>query len=209
MLRVLLADDHAVVREGLRSLLVSKGLTVVGEARDGREAVQLALTLGLDVAVMDVGMPVLNGLEAARSILRRAPLTRIILLTVHTEQPYVVESLKIGVKGYVLKTQAAAELLDAIQSVIGGRTYLSPGISGSVIDAMVAGAAPPADPLSAREREVVQLISEGHTTKEVASVLGISVKTAETHRTNVMRKLNVHETAGLVRYAIRRGLTQA
>ena len=164
--------------------------------------------LEFDVAVRR-GMPVLNGLEAARSILRRAPLTRIILLTMHTEQPYVVESLKIGVKGYVLKTQAADELLDAIQSVIEGRTYLSPGISGSVVEAMVAGVGLPVDPLSAREREVLQLISEGNTTKEVANALGISVKTAETHRTNVMRKLDVHETAGLVRYAIRRGLTQA
>jgi len=209
MLRILLADDHTLVREGLRSLLESRGFTVVGEACDGREAVELAVSRPADVYVLDIGMPGLNGLEAARSILRRSPRALVILLTMHAEQPYIVESLRIGIKGYVLKTQAGSDLFEAIQAVLGGRTYLSPAITGSVVEAVTAGVEPPLDPLSAREREVLQLISEGHTTKEVASDLGISVKTAESHRTNIMRKLDVHETAGLVRYAIRRGLTQA
>lgn len=209
MLRILIADDHTLVREGLRTLLESRGFTVVAEARDGREVVELAASQAPDVYVLDIGMPALNGLEAARSILRESPLALVILLTMHTEQPYVVESLRAGVKGYVLKTQAGSDLMEAIEAVVGGRTYLSPGISGSLIDAVTAGGEPPLDPLSAREREVLQLISEGRTTKEVASDLGISVKTAESHRTNIMRKLDVHETASLVRYAIRRGLTQA
>ena len=206
MVRILLADDHAVVREGLRGLLERNGNQVVAEAADGHEAVRLAATVSCDVAVMDIGMPGLNGLDAARAMLRQAPTLRIVMLTMHTEDAYVLRALQAGVRAYVLKTQAASDLLEGIQAALSGRTYLSPGIPEGLIEAAISGTGFAADPLTPRERQVLQLISEGHTTKEVANVLGISVKTADTHRTSIMRKLDVHETAGLVRYAVRSGL---
>lgn len=209
MLRILLADDHAVVREGLQTLLEAAGWTVVAKAADGRQAVELATKVPADVAVLDISMPEMNGIEAGRAMLRVRPLLKVVLLTMHAEEPYVLEALRAGIRGYVLKTQASSDLVEAIQTVVAGKTYLSPGISQAVADAMAAGWEPEPDPLTAREREVLQLVSEGRTTKEVASALGISVKTAETHRTRLMRKLNVHETAGLVRYAIRRGIIEA
>jgi DNA-binding NarL/FixJ family response regulator len=206
MVRILLADDHAVVREGLRGLLERNGHEVVAEAADGLEAVRLAATVSCDVAVMDIGMPGLNGLDAARAMLRQAPTLRIVMLTMHTEDAYVLRALQAGVRAYVLKTQAASDLLEGIRAALSGRTYLSPGIPEGLIEAALSGTGFAADPLTPRERQVLQLISEGHTTKEVANVLGISVKTADTHRTSIMRKLDVHETAGLVRYAVRSGL---
>jgi DNA-binding NarL/FixJ family response regulator len=209
MLRVLLADDHPVVREGLRALLESHGLTVVGEAANGREAVELARTIKADVAILDIGMPELNGLDALRAIRREAPHLRSVLLTIHDDDSYVVEGRRLGALGFVLKSEAGSELLSAVQAAAAGNTYLSPRLSSDVVDALQAGIEPVATHLTDREREVLQLISEGQTTKEVASTLGISVKTAGTHRTNIMRKLGVHETAGLVRYAIRHGLIRA
>jgi len=209
MLRILLADDHAMVRDGLRALLESRGLTVTGEAENGREAVELARTVSADIAILDIGMPELNGLEALRAMRRAAPHLHVILLTMFDDEAYVVEGLKLGAKGFVLKSQAGVELLQAVQAAAAGRTYLSPALEDNMVEAMARGALPENERLTAREREVVQLISEGQTTKEVASTLGISVKTAVTHRTNVMRKLGVHETAGLVRFAIRSGLIRA
>lgn len=206
MVRILLADDHAVVREGVRSLLERNGHRVVAEASDGLEAVRLAQSTSCDVAVIDIGMPGLNGLDAARVMLQQRPALRIVLLTMYTEDAYVMQALRAGVRAYVLKTQAASDLLGAIQAAVAGETYLSPGISEGVIDAALSGNGMAADPLTARERQVLQLVSEGHTTKEVANVLGISVKTADTHRASIMRKLDIHETAGLVRYAVRSGL---
>jgi DNA-binding NarL/FixJ family response regulator len=206
MVRILLADDHAVVREGVRSLLERNGHRVVAEASDGLEAVRLAQSTSCDVAVIDIGMPGLNGLDAARAMLQQRPVLRIVLLTMYTEDAYVMQALRAGVRAYVLKTQAASDLLGAIQAAVAGETYLSPGISEGVIDAALSGNGMAADPLTARERQVLQLVSEGHTTKEVANVLGISVKTADTHRASIMRKLDIHETAGLVRYAVRSGL---
>jgi DNA-binding NarL/FixJ family response regulator len=205
----LLADDHPVVREGLRALLESHGLTVVGEAANGREAVELARTIKADVAILDIGMPELNGLDALRAIRREAPHLRSVLLTIHDDDSYVVEGRRLGALGFVLKSEAGSELLSAVQAAAAGNTYLSPRLSSDVVDALQAGIEPVATHLTDREREVLQLISEGQTTKEVASTLGISVKTAGTHRTNIMRKLGVHETAGLVRYAIRHGLIRA
>ena len=209
MLRVLLADDHPVVREGLRALLESHGLTVAGEASNGREVVELARTTRADVAILDIGMPELNGLDALRAIRREAPHLRVVLLTIHDDDAYVVEGRRLGALGFVLKSEAGSELLSAVEAAAAGRSYLSPRLSSDVVDAVAAGLEPIATHLTDREREVLQLISEGRTTKEVASTLGISVKTAGTHRTNIMRKLGVHETAGLVRYAIRQGLIQA
>jgi DNA-binding NarL/FixJ family response regulator len=207
-IQVLLADDHQIVRQGLRGLLERDGFKVVGEAADGREAVHLAGTTHPDVAILDLTMPSLNGVDAAREILRASPRMKAILLTVHAEEPYVLEALRAGVSGYVLKTQAADDLVQAIREVTRGSIYLSPGVSRTVVDAYRSKSDLPPDPLSPREREVLQLVAEGKTTKEVAAILGISVKTAESHRMRIMSKLDIHETAGLVRYAIRRGFIQ-
>jgi two-component system response regulator NreC len=206
--RILLADDHQVVRQGLRALLEREQFQVIGEAADGLEAVKQAQALRPEVAVLDVAMPHLNGLDAAREIIRAAPGIRAILLTVHTEDSYVMAALRAGIKGYVLKNQAAADLVQAIREVSAGRPYLSPGISRTVVDACLSKTEMPADTLTIREREVLQLVAEGKTTKEIAQFLGISAKTADSHRTRMMRKLDIHETASLVRHAIRLGLIQ-
>ncbi len=205
-LRVLLADDHVLVRDGIKVTLESNGLQIVGEASEGREAVKMVRDLKPDVAVFDVSMPGLNGVDAARIALKETPGTKVVLLTVHTENEYVDEALRAGVSGYVLKKQATADLIRAIQEVSLGNIYLSPGISRAVMEAFRSGRELAARTLTAREREVLQLIAEGKTTKEIGSVLGISVKTAETHRSRVMDKLEIRDTAGLVRYAIRMGL---
>ncbi len=207
-LRILLVDDHLIVRQGLKALLEQEHCTVVAEAADGREAIQLAQKLHPDVAVMDLAMPLLNGLDATREILKVSPETRSILLTMHTEDQYVVEALRAGVRGYLLKTQAASDLMQAVREVSRGAVYLSPGISGAIVDAYLAKTDFPPDPLTPREREVLQLVAEGKTTKEAAVILGVSVKTAESHRTRIMEKLDIHSTSGLVRYAIRRGVIQ-
>ncbi|PYQ72757.1 MAG: DNA-binding response regulator [Acidobacteria bacterium] len=207
--RLILADDHLLVREGCRSLLERGGMDVVGEASDGYEAVRLAQRLQPDVAVLDVSMPLLNGLDTARQVRQVSPRTKIILLTIHDEPQYVLEALHVGIRGYVLKRQSAADLTAAIREVLGGALYLSPGVSRAVVEAYLHKSSDPTDPLTARERQVLQLVAEGKGTKEVAALLGISVKTAESHRTRIMQKLEIHQTAGLVRYAIRRGLVQA
>lgn len=206
--QILIADDHPLIRQGLRSLLEQHGFTVVGEAADGREATQLAQELEPDVAVLDLAMPLLNGLDAAREITRTSRRTKTILVTVHTADQYVLEALRAGVRGYVLKSQATAELVQAIQEVMRGARYLSPGISEAVVQAYLAKTGLPSDPLTPREREVLQLIAEGKTTKDIAGLLGVSVKTVESHRMRLMEKLDIRQTAGLVRYAIRRGLIQ-
>jgi DNA-binding NarL/FixJ family response regulator len=206
--QVLIADDHPLIRQGLRTLLEQHGFTVVGEAADGREAAQLAQKLEPDVAVLDLAMPLLNGLDAAREITRASRRTKTIVVTVHTADQYVLAALQAGVRGYVLKSQATAELVQAIQEVMRGGRYLSPGISEAVVQAYLAKTDLPADPLTPREREVLQLIAEGKTTKDIAGLLGLSVKTVESHRTRLMEKLDIRQTAGLVRYAIRRGLIQ-
>jgi DNA-binding NarL/FixJ family response regulator len=162
-----------------------------------------------DVAVLDFAMPLLNGLDAAKEIRRRSPRTRIILLTVHSEDHYVLEAVRAGVHGYVVKTQAAADLVQAIREIRGNAIYLSPTISRAVVEAYFDKVTPPGDVLSSRERQVLQLVAEGKTTKEIAGLLGVSIKTADSHRTRIMRKLDIHDTAGLVRFAIRRGLIPA
>lgn len=206
--RIVLADDHSMFRQGLRSLLEAQGATVVAEASDGREAVRLARSLNPDIAVLDVSMPLLNGIDAAREIHRLAPKTQVILLTMYEEDEYVLEAMRAGVRGYVLKSQAAGDLAQAIREVAKGLVYLSPGISETVINGYMTKATPSTDPLTTRERQVLQLIAEGKTTKQIAAILSLSVKTADSHRTRIMKKLDIHETASLVRYAIRRGLIQ-
>lgn len=208
-MRVLIADDHQIVRQGLKVLLERERFTVVAEAVDGREAVRLANELRPDVAILDLTMPLVNGLEAAREILReRGCTTRVILLTMHGEEHQVALALRAGVRGYVLKTQAAEDLAHAIRAVIAGQTYLSPAVSSLVVDAYVSGQRPAADPLAPRERQVLQLVAEGKTSKEIAAMMGLSVKTAESYRTRLMEKLEIHQTAGLVRYAIRNGIVE-
>jgi two-component system, NarL family, response regulator NreC len=203
--RVLLADDHQIVREGLRALLEKVGHVVVGEAADGRQACALARKLQPNIAVLDLSMPLRNGLDSIREIQRVSPGTKAILLTMYTDRPYVLQAVQAGARGYVLKSQAAQDLLRAIQEVLRGAAYLSPGVAGLLVDAYRQRDDEP-ELLTAREREVLQLIGEGKTTKAIAGVIGVSFKTAESHRSRVMKKLDIHETAGLVRYAIRRGL---
>ena len=206
--RIVLADDHVLVRQGLKSLIEREHFQVLAEASDGQEAVRLIEAQHPDVAVLDISMPVLNGIDAARGLSRSAPKTKVILLTQHEEEQYIHEALEAGVKGYVLKNQVANDLIQAIRQVCRGEFYLSPGISRAVMEAYRNKSDKPADPLTVRERQVLQLIAEGKSTKDTASVLGISVKTAESHRMRLMQKLNIHETASLVRYAVRRGLIQ-
>ena len=206
---ILLADDHPMFRQGLRALLEREGFDVVGEASDGHEAVRMARQLNPSIAVLDIGMPLLNGIEAARDIHKQASDTDVVLLTMYEEEAYVLEALHAGIRGYVLKAQAANDLLGAIREVQRGAVYLSPGISKTVVDAFVGRSKLPPDPLTDRERQVLQLVAEGKTTKEVAEILGLSVKTADSHRTHIMQKLDIHETASLVRYAVRRGIIEA
>jgi DNA-binding NarL/FixJ family response regulator len=205
---VLLVDDHPVFRQGLRALLERERFDVVGEASDGFEAIALAERLQPQIVVIDLAMPALNGIDAAREIVKKAARTKAILLTMYTEEHHVLEALRAGVKGCVSKSQAAEHLLQAIKDVSTGGVYLSPHVSGAVVQAYLAKTELPYEPLTPRERQVLQLIAEGKTTKETAAVLDVSVKTAETHRTNLMEKLDIHSTAGLVRYAIKRGLLQ-
>jgi len=207
--RVLLADDHALIRQGLKALLESQGFQVVGEASDGQATLRSAEMTHPDVAILDISMPVLNGMDAARELKKSSPKTKIILLTQHDEDQYVTEALRAGAKGYVLKSQAAEDLVQAIREVCRGSVYLSPSISRSVVDAYISKTYVSTDPLSGRERQVLQLVGEGKSTKDIAIQLEISVKTAESHRARLMKKLDIHETASLVRYAIRRGLIEA
>ena len=206
--RVLLADDHSLIRQSVRALLEKQGFQVVSEASDGQEALRSVEKTQPDVAILDISMPILNGVDAARELLKSSPKTRVILLTQHNEDQYVTQALRAGVRGYVLKSQAAKDLLHAIQEVCRGKVYLSPNISGAVVDAYVSKTYVSPDPLSGRERQVLQLVGEGKSTKDIAVHLGISVKTAESHRARLMKKLDIHETASLVRYAIRHGLIQ-
>jgi DNA-binding NarL/FixJ family response regulator len=205
---VLLADDHPVFRQGLRALLEREKFEILGEASDGLEAIVMAERLQPAVVVIDLAMPALNGIDASREIVKRTPRSKVILLTMYTEEHHVLEALRAGVKGCVSKSQAAEHLLQAIKDVCAGGVYLSPHVSGAVVQAYLAKTELPYEPLTPRERQVLQLIAEGKTTKETAAVLEVSVKTAETHRTNLMEKLDIHSTAGLVRYAIRRGILQ-
>jgi DNA-binding NarL/FixJ family response regulator len=204
--QVLLADDHQIVRDGMKVFLEQEGYKVNADAQNGQEAVRLALKLQPDVVVLDITMPILNGLDAAREILNNAPNTKAILLSMHDESKYVLEGLRVGVKGFVTKTHAAEDLVQAIRKALQGVTYVSPELSQSVFDAIQSKTDDLQDPLTPRERQVLQLVAEGKTTKETANLLNISAKTAETHRARIMEKLDIHETAGLVRYAIRRGL---
>jgi DNA-binding NarL/FixJ family response regulator len=204
--RVLVADDHGLVRQGLRLLLEKDGFEVVGEAEDGLEAVRLARDTEPDVAILDLRMPQLNGIDAAREIHQCSPRTKTLLLTTRADD-LLLQALAAGMRGCLLKTLGGRDLVQAIRQLEDGRVYLSPGLAEAVVQAYRSGAPRPADPLSLREREVLQLIAEGRGTKQIATVLCISTRTVESHRYRIMRKLAIHETAGLVRYAIGHGLS--
>lgn len=211
-IRIVLADDHGVVLDGLQRLLdLEEDMEVVGQAQDGRRAVELACEHRPDVVVLDVAMPRLNGLAAIRQILRDAPATRVIALTMHTSGQIVTDALRAGASGYVVKSARIEEVVQAIRAVAAGKTYLSSEIAGQIVENFVrSGAAEPDAPgsvLSDREKEVLQLVAEGRTTRGIASTLHVSVKTVETHRRSIMRKLDLHNVAQLTKYAIRQGLT--
>ncbi len=211
-LRILLAEDHALVRAGFRVLLQSlDGIQVVAEAENGAEALELIDRHRPDVVLMDIAMPGLNGLEAASRAAKIAPEVKIIILSMHANEEYVLQSLKAGAKGYLLKDAGLSELELALEAVASGKTFLSPAISKHLIDAYVGRTSPshemePFSLLTSRQREILQLIAEGCTTKEIARKLDVGVKTVETHRTQLMQRLDIHDLAGLVRYAIRCGL---
>jgi DNA-binding NarL/FixJ family response regulator len=209
-LRVLLAEDHTLVRAGIRSLLKDlPGIEVVGEAGDGREALRLVKLLQPDVVLMDVGMPRMNGLEATARLAKELPNVRVIVLSMHAHEEYVWQALRAGAAAYLLKDAGTSELELALKAVARGETYLSSAVSKHVVDAYVrrSGDEPPQrQPLTPRQREILQLVAEGRTTKEIASTLDLSVKTIEAHRTQLMDRLGIHDVAGLVRYAIRTGL---
>jgi DNA-binding NarL/FixJ family response regulator len=208
--KVVLADDHTLFREGVRSLLErTPGVEVVAEYGDGREALDGIERHRPDVALLDITMPGLNGLEVATRAARASPGTRIVLLSMHANEAYVSQALRAGVAGYLLKDAAAAELELALRAVVQGHRYLSPAISQQVLEGLVEGRPLEADPLAgipARQREILQLIAEGKNTKEIAVLLGVGVKTVETHRARLMDRLDIHDVAGLVRFAIRAGL---
>lgn len=210
--RIILADDHRIMREGLRSLVAKlPGVEVVAEAEDGRATVELAQQLSPDVVVMDIGMPGLNGIEATRQLTAENPKVKVIALSMHSDARFVSAMLQAGAHGYLLKDSAFEELAHALQTVMSNRTYLSPGISHTVVrDYLRHLSASPAEEksaLSSRERQVLQLLAEGHSTKEIADRLGISPKTADTHRQQIMNKLGLRSVAELTKYAIREGLT--
>ena len=208
-IRVLLADDHTLVRAGLKMLVADMhDVEVVGEAAHGREAVDMAAELKPDVVLMDINMPELNGLNATERIIRRLPRTRVIILSMLGSEAYVEQALRFGASGYLLKDADAVELGIAIKAVARGDTYLSPAAARHAAALARRGSAG-SDPLTARQREILQLVVEGQTTKEIAQKLALSARTVETHRTQIMERLQIRDTAGLVRYAIRMGLIQA
>jgi two-component system response regulator NreC len=207
MIRILLADDHALVRHGFRMILAAQpDMEIAGEAGNGREAVELAQKLKPDVVVMDVAMPELNGIEATRRLIELSPRTRVLALSMHKDAVYVREILRAGARGYLLKDSADADLLAAVRAVAKGEGYLSPGVSDAVLSDYRRHVTDPLDLLTGREREVLQLIAEGKTNKEIATSLTLSVYTVEAHRGRLMEKLNLHSTGELVRFAVRSGL---
>jgi two-component system response regulator NreC len=212
-IRILLADDHTILRSGIRSLLEDEpGLSVVGEAEDGRTAVAMACQLRPDVVIMDIAMPLLNGLEATRQIKTQCPGVRVLILSMHDNEEYIRQVLEAGAMGYILKDAAARELISAIRSVYRGEAVLSPAVTRLVIEDYLrwGGTRPQeeTDSLSPREREVLQLIAEGYTNKQIAEILSISIKTVQAHRNSLMQKLDLHDRGELIKYAIQKKIIE-
>ena len=211
-LRILLADDHTLMRQGLRKILEAcPDWEVVAEASTGREAVREALSTEPDVVILDIGMPLLNGIEATRQILRRRPNTRVLILSMHADEAYILRALQAGARGYLLKDSADTDLIRGVTAVAAGKSFFSPAVASVMLDDYVRrmaekGIADRFDSLSEREREIFQLVAEGHSNKEIADLLSVSPATVETHRAHILQKLDVHNTAELVLYAVRRGL---
>jgi DNA-binding NarL/FixJ family response regulator len=211
--RILLVDDHALMREGLRAILVANpDVEIAGESSNGREALEMAMQIHPDIVVMDVGMPELNGFEATRQMKTVAPDAKVIALSTHSDKRYVLAMLEAGARGYVVKSAAGDELLRAIDTVKRNQIYLSPTVAGVVVESYLGREYPDegigAALLGSREREVLQLLAEGKSSPEIAGVMHISVSTVETHRRNIMRKLDIHSVAELTKFAVREGLTQ-
>jgi two-component system response regulator NreC len=211
-LRILLADDHTLLRQGLRKILQERpDWEVVAEAGDGREAVRQTLAVQPDIAILDIGMPLLNGIEATRQIVRRLPDIHVLILSMHANEAYIVQALKAGAKGYLLKDSADTDLIRGVAAVASGKSFFSPAVAKVMLDDYVRhltekGIADRFDSLSEREREIFQLVAEGHSNKEIAELLSVSPTTVETHRAHILQKLDVHNTAELVLYAVRRGV---
>jgi two-component system response regulator NreC len=211
-LRLVLGDDHTIVRQGICKILEEqREWQVVGQANNGREAVKEILALQPDIAILDVGMPLLNGIEATRQLVRRLPALRVLILSMHADEAYITQALHAGAKGYLLKDSADTELIRAVTAIAAGKSFFSPAVASVMLDDYVRhladkGIADRYDALSEREREIFQLIAEGHSNKEVAEILSISPATVETHRAHILQKLDVHNTAELVLYAVRRGV---
>jgi two-component system, NarL family, response regulator NreC len=211
-LRIVLADDHTIMRAGLRTLLeLQPNLEVVGETENGRDTVELCAALKPDVLVMDVGMPILNGIEATKQIIDQRSITSVVILSMHSDEVYVMRALKAGARAYLLKDSAAADLISAIEAVSQGKSFFSPKVSRILAEDYVRvlkqkGAVDSYELLTSREREILQLLSEGKTNKAIATVLNISLYTVETHRSHVLQKLNLHNSAELVLYAVRKGI---
>jgi len=213
-IRILLADDHHVIRSGLQALFKrEKEIAIVGEASDGDQAVQLAKQLKPDVALLDISMPAMSGLDATRRIKEQHPDIKVIILTIHENESYVYQMIRAGANGYLLKNTDKNELLEAIRTVMAGEQFFSPGISRMMVDEHFKRVQqghgdihPTIQNLTSREVEVLRHIAQGHTNKEIADMLSISVRTVNSHRTNLMRKLNIHETAGLTRFAVQQGI---
>jgi DNA-binding NarL/FixJ family response regulator len=207
-----MGDDHTVVRQGLRKILEDRPeWQVVAEAGDGRDAVKKVLDLQPDIAVLDIGMPLLNGIEATRQITKRLPAVRVLILSMHSDEAYITQALQAGAKGYLLKDSADSDLIRAVTDIAAGRSFFSPAVAKVMLDDYVRhlaqkGIVDRYEALSEREREIFQLIAEGHSNKEIADLLSISPATVETHRAHILQKLDIHSTAEVVLYAVRRGV---
>jgi two-component system response regulator NreC len=211
-LRIVIGDDHTIVRHGLRKILEERAdWEVVAEAGDGREAVRAVVEREPDVAILDIGMPLLNGIEATRQIVRKLPAMHVLILSMHSAEPYIIQALQAGAKGYLLKDSADTDLIRAVNAVSAGKSFFSPAVAKVMLDDYLQrlaqkGIVDRYESLSEREREVFQLIAEGHSNKEIASLLHVSPATVETHRAHILQKLDIHTTAELVLYAVRRGV---
>lgn len=210
-LRLLLGDDHTLMRQGVRKILEERpDWEIVAEAGDGRTAVRQTLALQPDVAVLDIGMPLLNGIEACAQIVRKLPNVQVLILSMHADEAYVTQAVRAGARGYLLKDSAGADLIGAIAAVAAGKSFFSPPVARVVLDDYARRLADKGmdryDSLSEREREIFQLVAEGHSTKEIAEMLSVSPTTVETHRSHILQKLAIHNTAELVLYAVRRGV---